>query len=139
MPYTISYAARAVGLRPSAIRYYEQIGILAPAPRTGGQRRYDEVAIQRLAVIQRSRQLGFTLNEIRALFFDFPDGVPASPRWSELSRRKLEELDRQMATIKALQTLLQTQGKCACASLEECGKYLLSSGTMIQDANRRCD
>ena len=139
MPYTISHAARAVGLRPSAIRYYEQIGILAPAPRTGGQRRYDEVAIQRLAVIQRSRQLGFTLNEIRALFFDFPDGVPASPRWSELSRRKLEELDRQMAAIKALQALLQNQGKCACASLEECGKYLLSSGIIVQRKNLRCD
>lgn len=139
MPYTISHAARAVGLRPSAIRYYEQIGILAPAPRTGGQRRYDEVAIQRLAVIQRSRQLGFTLNEIRALFFDFPDGVPASPRWSELSRRKLEELDRQMAAIKALQGLLQNQGKCACASLEECGKYLLSSGIIVQRKNLRCD
>lgn len=139
MPYTISHAARAVGLRPSAIRYYEQIGILAPAPRTGGQRRYDEVAIQRLAVIQRSRQLGFTLNEIRALFFDFPDGVPASPRWSELSRRKLEELDRQMAAIKALQGLLQNQGKCACASLEECGKYLLSSGIIVERKNLRCD
>jgi DNA-binding transcriptional MerR regulator len=61
---TISEVARQVGLQPSAIRYYEQIGILVPAQRIGGQRRFDTSALHRLAVIQRARQTGFTLNEI---------------------------------------------------------------------------
>jgi MerR family redox-sensitive transcriptional activator SoxR len=68
---TISEVARQVGLQPSAIRYYEQIGILLPAQRISGQRRYDATALHRLAVIQRARQTGFSLEEIRELFFGF--------------------------------------------------------------------
>jgi MerR family redox-sensitive transcriptional activator SoxR len=62
---TISEAARQVGLKASAIRYYERIGLLPRAPRMSGQRRYDTTALYRLAIIQRARQLGFTLSEIR--------------------------------------------------------------------------
>ncbi|MFI5231836.1 MAG: MerR family transcriptional regulator [Gemmatimonadales bacterium] len=127
MSLSISQAARTVGLRPSAIRYYEHIGLLIPCARIAGQRRYDQAALQRLAVIQRARRLGFTLDEIRALFFDFPGGVPASPRWSALSRIKLDELDREIDNIKALQSLLRAQGHCECASLEDCGKFLLTA------------
>lgn len=58
---TISQVARQVGLQPSAIRYYEQIGILLSAQRIGGMRRYDTTVLRRLAVIQRARQTGFTL------------------------------------------------------------------------------
>jgi MerR family transcriptional regulator, redox-sensitive transcriptional activator SoxR len=125
---TISQAERAVGLRPSAIRYYEQIGLLHPASRVGGQRRYDDAALYRLAVVQRSRQLGFTLNEIRALFFAFHEGVPAAPRWKELSRQKLEELDRLIESITSLQALLRGQGQCGCISLEECGRCIIEKG-----------
>ena len=64
------------GLRPSAIRYYEQIGILPPAQRVSGQRRYDLTALHRLVVIQRARQTGFTLTEIKQLFFGFRAGTP---------------------------------------------------------------
>ena len=62
---TISEVARQVGLQASAIRYYERIGLLPRAPRISGQRRYDTTALYRLAIIQRARQLGFTLTEIR--------------------------------------------------------------------------
>jgi len=58
---SISEVASQIGLRPSAIRYYEQIGILPPAQRVSGQRRYDVTALHRLVVIQRARQTGFTL------------------------------------------------------------------------------
>jgi MerR family transcriptional regulator, redox-sensitive transcriptional activator SoxR len=72
---TISEVARCVGLRPSAIRYYEQIGVLPAAHRVGGQRRYEEGALYRLAALQRARQIGFTLDEIRQLFFGFRNGT----------------------------------------------------------------
>src|SRR6266480_5370078 len=93
---TISEAARRVGLQASAIRYYEKIGLLPRAPRISGQRRYDTTALYRLAIIQRARQLGFTLTEIRQLFFGFRDVSRASERWRTLSQRKLAELDHLM-------------------------------------------
>src|SRR5438093_607943 len=68
----ISDVARVFGLRTSAIRYYEQIGILPPAMRKNGQRRYDNSALFRLAVVQRARETGFTLEEIRQLFSPLP-------------------------------------------------------------------
>jgi len=74
MAFTISEVAKQIGLRPSAIRYYEQIGILPPIQRVSGQRRYEVTALHRLVVIQRARQTGFTLTEIKQLFFDFELG-----------------------------------------------------------------
>jgi MerR family redox-sensitive transcriptional activator SoxR len=119
---SISQVAREVGLRPSAIRYYEEIGILRPAPRVAGQRRYDAVALDRLTIVQRARQLGFSLREIRTLFFEFDQSVPASARWKEMSGRKLAELDRVMAKMAVLRAGLEAQSKCGCASLDECGR-----------------
>jgi len=71
----ISNVARVFGLRTSAIRYYEQIGILPPPFRKNGQRRYNDSVLFRLAVVQRARETGFTLDEIRELFFGFPPGT----------------------------------------------------------------
>jgi DNA-binding transcriptional MerR regulator len=61
----------------------------------------------RLAIIQRARQLGFTLTEIRHLFFGFRYFTRASERWRTLSQRKLAELDQLMDGIKALRGLLR--------------------------------
>ena len=69
---TISQVAQEIRLRPSAIRNYEEIGLLPRAERLSGQRRYDPTVLYRLAIIQRARQLGFTLSEIRHLFFSCP-------------------------------------------------------------------
>src|ERR1700733_5960255 len=89
----ISEVAVQVGLQPSAIRYYERIGLLPPAQRISGQRRYDRTVLYRLAVIHRARQIGFTLDEIRQLFFGFGSNPRASARWQRLSQKKLAELD----------------------------------------------
>jgi MerR family transcriptional regulator, redox-sensitive transcriptional activator SoxR len=120
---SISEVARQVGVQASAIRYYERIGILLPAQRISGQRRYDGTVLYRLAVIQRARQIGFTLDEIRQLFFGFRNVTRASERWQKLSRRKLAELDGLMDGIKTMQRLLKkmVQG-CRCESLDQCGK-----------------
>src|SRR6266852_5969877 len=104
---TISEVAQQVGLQASAIRYYEQIGLLPPAQRMSGQRRYDTTALYRLAIIQWARQLGFTLDEIRRLFFGFRNVTRASERWQTLSRKKLAELDGLMNAIKTVRRLLR--------------------------------
>jgi MerR family redox-sensitive transcriptional activator SoxR len=120
---SISELARQVGLRPSAIRYYEQIGILVPAERRGGNRRYRPNVLYRLAVVQRARRTGFTLDEIRRLFFGFSKTMPVSERWRKLSRQKMNELESIQQEIKNMQTLLQDMmTKCGCDTVEQCGR-----------------
>jgi MerR family redox-sensitive transcriptional activator SoxR len=126
---TISEVARQVGLQPSAIRYYEQIGILLPAQRIGGQRRYDTTVLYRLAVIERARQTGFTLGEFRELFFGFRNSSPASERWQKLSRRKIIELEQLMGQIKTMRRLLEKMMDCCrCDTLDQCGEGILKNG-----------
>ena len=125
---TISEVARQVGLQASAIRYYEQIGLLPRAQRVSGQRRYDATALYRLAIVQRARQLGFTLDEIRQLFFGFRTVTRASARWRVLSERKLRELDQQLQNIREVQRLLKKMmQKCHCDTLDQCGKGIFNS------------
>ena len=127
-PLTISQVARQIRLRASAIRYYERIGLLPPAQRLSGQRRYDSTVLYRLAIIQRARQLGFTLGEIRHLFFGFRDCTRPSERWRTLSRRKLEELDQLMDGIKAVRGVLRKlMTKCRCDTLDQCGKGIFQN------------
>lgn len=128
---TISEVAQQVGLQASAIRYYEQIGLLPLAQRMSGQRRYDTTVLYRLAIIQRARQLGFTLDEIRQLFFGFRNVTRASQRWQTLSRKKLAELDSLMDGIKTVRSLLRKMMQnCRCDTLEQCGKGIFRSGSV---------
>lgn len=124
MPMTISEVAGQIGLRASAIRYYEQIGILPPPPRVSGKRRYDRSVLHRLIMVQRARETGFTLDEIKELFFGFREGTPPSVRWEKLRKRKIVELDAMLERVQSMRSLLNQQGKCRCAALEECGKKI---------------
>jgi MerR family redox-sensitive transcriptional activator SoxR len=129
---TISEVARQVGLQPSAIRYYERIGLLPPAQRISGQRRYDSMVLARLAVVQRARQLGFSLEEIRQLFFSFPMDARASERWRKLSDAKLAELDDLMNEIESVRSLLKKMMKnCQCETFDQCGTGILRSGRVL--------
>jgi MerR family transcriptional regulator, redox-sensitive transcriptional activator SoxR len=128
---SISEVARRVGLQASAIRYYEQIGLVPRAERISGQRRYDRPAVYRLAVIQRARQLGFTLDEVRELFFGFRTVPRAAERWQTLSTKKLAELDIFMRDIRAMRLLLRKMmERCHCETLDQCGKGIFQSGTV---------
>ena len=124
----ISEVARVFGLRTSAIRYYEQIGILPPPMRRNGRRRYDNSALFRLAVVQRARETGFTLEEIRELFFGFPPGTRPPKRWHQLSQRKIAELRERMNRLKQMETLLKRMENCLCDALDGCGQKLLRQG-----------
>src|SRR5204863_8375762 len=125
----ISDVARVFGLRTSAIRYYEQIGILPPPLRKNGQRRYEKSALVRLAVVQRAQESGFTLDEIRELFFGFRAATRPPKRWHELSERKIAELQLRMKRLKLMQSLIKQIQGCRCKALEECGEKLLSKSS----------
>ena len=128
---SISEVAHQAQLRPSAIRYYEKLGILPAPERVGGRRRYDRSVLYRLAVVQRARQSGFTLDEIRSLFFGFMEGTRAETRWRKLADRKLAELDALAAQISSIQTLLKAlKANCRCSTLELCGKAILQQGSI---------
>ena len=121
---TIGAVARRVGVATSLIRYYEDIGLLPPPSRLNGRRRYDASAIQRLAVIGHAQQAGFTLSEIRELFFGFEAGTPPAARWEALASRKLADLEAQLARIQAMQELLREGMRCGCLTMEQCTVWL---------------
>lgn len=129
---TISEIANEVGLRPSAIRYYEEIGVLEPADRVSGQRRYDRTAVYRLTLIRRAQEAGFSLTEIQELFTGFNKDVPVSARWTALSQRKLAELKEKIEGLQFMQGVLQDMVQnCTCKTLEDCGEgiFVQVSGT----------
>jgi DNA-binding transcriptional MerR regulator len=124
----ISEVARMAGLRPSAIRYYEQIGILPPALRVSGQRRYHSGTIHRLAVLRRAQEVGFTLDEVRELFCGLGNRNSISERWRKLAGKKLTELDAAMERIRSMQEVLcRLQTRCRCDTVEQCGASILRS------------
>jgi MerR family transcriptional regulator, redox-sensitive transcriptional activator SoxR len=133
----ISDVAYVFGLRTSAIRYYEQIGILPPPVRKNGQRRYDKSALFRLAVVQQARESGFTLEEIRELFFGFQPAIRPPKRWHKLSERKIAELRIRMKQLKLMETLLKQIQGCRCNALEQCGEKLLSKRSQRRLHDRR--
>jgi DNA-binding transcriptional MerR regulator len=127
--WTISEAAAQVGLNPSAIRYYERIGLLPPATRVSGQRR--SIELYRLGVIQRARQLGFTLTAIRQLLQSALHNGEAAESWRAASESKLAELELQIREIRERQDAIRSiVRKCHCKNLEECGRRILEKVTV---------
>ncbi len=121
---TIGEVARRAGVRASAIRYYEEAGLLEEPERVGGKRRYDEGVLRRLALIGGAKRAGFTLSEIRALLHGFPAGAGAAERWRALASEKLVEVDTAIAHLRETRELLEEALRCECASLDECARLL---------------
>ena len=119
---TIGELARRTGLATSAIRYYEEVGLLPPPARRGGQRVFDERYVPRLVAIQFAKDAGFTLEEIRQLVRRFQ-----GERWKALAQRKLEEIESAAARLKMMRALLLGVIECGCFDLEECGKRIATS------------
>lgn len=117
----IGDVARGAGLRASALRYYERAGLLPPARRVGGQRRYDGSALRALAVIRLAQEAGFTVAEIRTLLHGFALGAPPSARWRALAHRKRREIDGLMTRARQMRRVLDRLLRCKCPTLEACG------------------
>lgn len=122
----IGELARKSGVRPSAIRYYERVGVLPPALRHNGQRRFGANAELHMSVIAFARQAGFTLEDIRSLFCGFEPATPPSRRWRKLSRRKVDEIESRIRELRRMQKLLNGCSRCRCPKLEDCGRRLRS-------------
>ena len=117
---SIGEVARRVGVRTSALRFYEDEGLLPPAQRVGGKRRYEQGAVARLLMIRFCQQLGFTLAEIRELATP-KRGRNGKQEWRDLVDRKLTEVDRAIEQALAVKLLLEESRECDCVSPESCG------------------
>ena len=122
---TIGALAEQAGIRPSAIRYYERLGLLPAPPRRGGRRSYDPDAVAQLAVVQFALSTGFSLRDTRLLLRGFSGTTSAGARWRALATVKTRELDALIARAKGMQKLLRRVGAtCQCETLIECGRGL---------------
>lgn len=121
---TIGMVARRSGLRPSALRYYEEAGLLPPPARRGGQRRYGPAIFARLALIRQARGIGLTIAETRALLRAGDPDAPPAERWRALAAEKLPDVDAQIARALAMRRVLLAGLDCSCATLDDCAGAL---------------
>ena len=120
---TIGQVARQAGLKTSAIRYYESVGLLPEPERESGQRRYGADTLRRLQVIDVAKRAGFSLDEARVLLATGRGGPPAHARMRELAERKLPEVDELIARAQAVRAWLVTASGCDCDTLDVCALF----------------
>ncbi|PVA07602.1 MerR family transcriptional regulator [Thalassorhabdomicrobium marinisediminis] len=120
--FSIGTLAKRTGTKVPTIRYYEQIGLMPEPGRTeGGQRRYDAAALDRLAFIRHSRQLGFSLDAIRELLdlSDSPDRSCA--QIDAVAQRQLSDVEARIARLEALRGELRRMIRdCNADRVSEC-------------------
>jgi DNA-binding transcriptional MerR regulator len=112
---TIGELAKATGVATSALRYWESLGLLAPT-RVHGQRRYDDEAVTVVGGILLLRDAGYTLDEAKV--------VLSGESWRELAKRKLDELDEQIAKIQAARRAVAHSLGCPHDDLRSCPVFL---------------
>ena len=117
---TISEVAKQAGIRASAIRYYESVGLLPPPQRVSGHRRYQADVLRRLAFIQAAQTVGFSVAEMRTLLQELDGGAPLSTRWQSLARQKLADVDALIERAQGMKRILEQGLDCGCPDLEEC-------------------
>ena len=120
----IGEVSRRTGLAPSAIRYYEECGLVEPVQRAGGRRRFAPEVVARLRVVTEVQKAGFSLEEIRILLG--PEGSDAETR-RPLIRNKLAEVRRDIRRLRAIERALVAALDCGCDSLEHCQLPSLST------------
>ncbi len=119
-PLSIGQVAQRTGVRTSALRYYEDAGILPRPARVAGRRCYDAEVIHRIDVLRFAQQAGFTLEEIKTLFHGFGAETPLSARWQSLAREKLVELDLLAERVRRMRRARPLGLKCGCIRIEDC-------------------
>jgi MerR family redox-sensitive transcriptional activator SoxR len=117
---SIGEVAKRTGLRSSALRYYEQLGLLPTPRRTSGRRVYEPDVIRRVGVLRFAQEAGFTLREIKTLIHGFEAKTPLSARWQAMARRKVTQLDDLAERIHRMRRALALSLECGCVRIEEC-------------------
>ena len=117
----IGEVAERSGLAVSAIRFYEDKGLVVSTRTAGGQRRFRRDVLRRLAFIQAAQRVGLTLDEIGDALATLPaHASPSGPEWKELSASWRPLLDERIALLAALRDQLDHCIGCGCLSLERC-------------------
>lgn len=121
---SIGELARRTGLSVSAIRFYEQRGLIASMRNTGGHRRFLRADIRRLSFVMIAQQLGFSIAEIGEQLASLPDGrTPTARDWQAISRRFRASLDARIDGLTRLRDRLDGCIGCGCLSLKRCQLY----------------
>jgi MerR family transcriptional regulator, redox-sensitive transcriptional activator SoxR len=117
----IGEVAERSGVAPSALRFYESVGLIAATRTAGNQRRYRRSTLRRIAVIQAGKAAGIPLAEIQAALAILPDDrTPDRADWERLSRAWREDVDRRIETLEGLRDRLSTCIGCGCLSIDRC-------------------
>lgn len=110
----IGEVAKRLGIRTSAIRYYESLGLLRRAPRTSGRRVYGEPDVARLRMVLAASNSGFTLAEIKRLVPVLETGHPGRARFQALAQQKLTELTAKVKSLETMRSRLRLALTCGC-------------------------
>lgn len=121
---TIGDLSRRTGLSISAIRFYEERGLVHPVRSAGNQRRYLRADIRRLSFVMIAQKLGFTIGEIGEELSGLPmDRAPDQEEWRASSSRFMAEIERRIVSLERLRDRLEGCIGCGCLSLEKCALY----------------
>lgn len=118
----IGALSKATGCNIETIRYYERVGVLLKPPRTsGGQRNYDQHHLKRLNFVRRSRELGFSLNEVRQMLRLVDGGDVTCDQVHDIALEHLADVGTKIKDLKRMEKILkQTAAKCEGGKAPEC-------------------
>jgi MerR family redox-sensitive transcriptional activator SoxR len=121
---TIAELSVRSGAAPSALRYYEDQGLISAERTSGNQRRYPRYMLRRIAFIRAGRQLGLSLRDIKKALDTLPDGkAPTKAQWSRAARAWQARIDERIADLQRLSDTLDGCIGCGCLSLRTCALY----------------
>ena len=120
----IGELARRSGVAASALRFYEDQGLIQSHRSTAGRRHYLRGELRRVAFIGAAQNVGLSLTQIREALATLPDGrVPTAADWTRLSRGWRPLLDERIAALTRLRDQLDACIGCGCLSLRKCALY----------------
>lgn len=135
---SIGEVATRTGLTVSAIRFYEDAGLVFPTRNAGGQRRFQRADIRRLSFVLIAQQLGFSIERIRQALAELPEHrTPTQRDWSRLARGFRDELQTRIDTLTRLRDRLDGCIGCGCLSLSQCALYNAEDRAQRQGAGPR--
>lgn len=118
---TIGQVAERTGAATSALRYWEDLGLIGSVRTAGNQRRYERSTVRRVSFIRAAQRIGLSLDEIGAALATLPEGrTPTAADWARLSRGWRGRLDEQIRRIERLRDQLDSCIGCGCLSLRTC-------------------
>jgi MerR family redox-sensitive transcriptional activator SoxR len=121
---TIGELSARSGVAPSALRFYEQQGLITSKRTGGNQRRYERSELRRVSFIRIAQQVGISLERIRAALAELPESrTPTKSDWEKLSRQWRSELDERIGMLERLRDNLTGCIGCGCLSLKSCALY----------------